>query len=283
MSNHIRRPGIQLLSLVNPSESSTKSFLDTPCLLPDQYGIYSSLHLPFFMFSAVALLVLNLRRSRQSGVHHIEPLAVSPRNSPSSSGRSTPLTHPESTVWSPYTPPAPVSPRGALPSSLRIANGHGSPAMFRASRPVTPLGSPFLPPAIYPPEEDDESMYPTQYAMRRDGRPQDADNWLSGHERISSDPQMLHFTAAPGRKPNMKRGWSWSWTFVFRGRRRRMTLRVPEFVHGVFSEVQAWVMGRGDKQISFRHHGVVYMTMMDGFSILWPAVILWVLLTWWIF
>lgn len=285
MSNHIRRPGFQLLSLVNPSSSSTtQSFLDTPCLLPDQYGIYSSLYVPFFVFSAVVLLVLNLRRSRRGGVHQIEPLIVSPHNgsSPSSSGHSTPVPHPESDVWSPYTPATLVSPRGILPSSLRTANGHGSPAAFRASRPVTPLASPFLPPAIYTPEEEDESMYPTQYVVRRDGRSQDTDSWSSGHERIS-DSQIPHFTSAPGWKPTVKRGWSWSWTFVFRGRRRRVTLRVPEFARGAFSEVQAWSIGRGDKPMLVRHRGVLYMTMMDVFSILWPAAILWVLVTWWMF
>jgi hypothetical protein len=220
-------------------------------------------------------------------VHLIEPLVVSPPNStpnstPNSSGHSTPFTQPESAVWSPYTPAAPVSPRGVLPSTLRIANGHGGPT-FRASRPPTPLGSPFLPPAIYATEEDDESMYPPQYALRRDGRPQEADSWSSGHERISSDPQIPRFTSAPSWTPIVKRGWSWSRTFVFRGRRRRITLRVPEFAHNAFSEARTSLMGRVDKQMSARHHSVLQMTVMDGFNILWPALILWVLLTWWMF
>lgn len=284
MSNHIRRPGFQLLSFVDPSSASspTESFLDTPCLLPDQYGIYSSLYIPFFIFSTIVLLVLNLRRSRQDSLHRMEPLVVSPPNSgsPASSGQSSPISYSESNIWSPYTPAA-VSPRGVLPSSLRTANGHGGPAMLRASRPSTPLASPFLPPPVYSPEED-ESMYPAQYALRRDGQSQDMDSWISGNE-TSYDHQMPLFMSTPGWKPIVHRGWSWSWTFVFRGRRRRMTLRLPGLVHSIFSEVQTWIIGRRNKQTVMRHRGILYMTVMDGLSISWPAVMTWILLTWWMY
>jgi hypothetical protein len=276
MSNHIHYPGFQLLSLVNPSGSSAKSFLDTPCVLPDQYGIYTSLYLPFFIFSFIVLLVLNFHRRRQGGVYHIEPLVVSSPKDGSShdSIHNSPLADSESCIWSPYTPAAPVSPRGVLPSSLRMFNGHSSPATFRASRPATPVGSPFLTPAVYPPEEDDESMYPTQYAMRRDSRSQDDATWSSERERISPDSQMQRSTYAPSWKSVATRGWSWSWTFVFRGRRRRVTLRVPEL-----SEVRGWLSR--NKQSSTTHCGILRMTVMDGFKILWPVVLLWILVTWW--
>jgi hypothetical protein len=48
---------------------------------------------------------------------------------------------------------------------------------------------------------------------------------------------------------------------------------VPEL-----SEVRGWL--RGDRQSSMTHRGILHMTLMDGLRILWPAVLLWVLVTW---
>ncbi|KAJ6594046.1 hypothetical protein B0H19DRAFT_921540 [Mycena capillaripes] len=45
ISNHIRQPGFQLVSLVDPTPGG-KSFSDAPCLLPDTSSIYSSLYAP---------------------------------------------------------------------------------------------------------------------------------------------------------------------------------------------------------------------------------------------
>lgn len=275
MVKHIRHPGFQLLSLIDPPESlsnsTQSSFLDRPCGLPDQYGIYSSIYAPFFILTALILVINAVVGRRQGRILHIEPLNISPQ----SSGHNTPIPPLESAIWSPYTPAVPTSPRGALPPYLRTPIAHTGPT-FRASRPATPLGSPLLPPVFYAPDDDDEAMYPTQYASRRDGQSQD-DDWSPGHNRISSDPQMPHFTSAPGLKLTAHRGWSWSWTFVFRGRRRRMTLRAPMLSWNAF--IALGFSLSAESRVLRRHH-VLRTAMRDGFTIFWPVVIVLVLITW---
>lgn len=284
LANHIRRPGFQLLSLNSPASDhnlSHPSFQDTPCHLPNQYGVYFSTYGLLFVFNAVLLFILAMYRGRQlrKRIPHIEPLAISPH----SSGQNTPSLDPESAIWSPYTPAAPISPRSALPSYLRTPNAAAGPT-FRASRPATPLGSPLLAPMVYPPEEEDESMYPMQYATRREGRPREKDeDWTPGHDRISSDPQIPHFTSAPRLKHLPKRPLSWSWTFVFRGRRRRMTLAAPVAFYQCLGELTLSLFSQGEKSAHMTHRRVLYATCMDGFQIIWPSVLLWAVLAWWMY
>ncbi|GLB37557.1 putative calcineurin-like phosphoesterase [Lyophyllum shimeji] len=277
MANHIRRPGFQLLTLTDPTTNLTqKSFRDSPCTLPDQYGIYFSLYLPFFTFTALTLVVLSGIRRRRRRAPLIEPLDLSPQ----SSGESTPIPVPESAIWSPYTPAASTSPRGTLPSSLRTPTTLAGPTL-RASKPATPLGSPLLPPLYYSHEEDDESMYPAQYATRKDGQAPDDEEWSAVHNRITSDSQIPRFTSAPGLTSSAKRHWSWSWTFVFRGRRRRMSIRAATFSWSTLTTL-AELFKAGERTPMLRHH-VLRMTLRDALSIFWPVVIVWTLLTWWIF
>ncbi|KAG6842145.1 hypothetical protein C0991_001638 [Blastosporella zonata] len=166
MAKHIRHTGFQLLSLTNPTtDSNQKSFRDTPCSLPDQYGIYSRVYLPFFFLTTISLAILSLSRRRHGRVPQVDPLHLSPN----SSGASTPDAALESAIWSPYTPAAQSSPRSTLPTFLRTPTTLAGPT-FRASRPSTPLGSPLLPPMYYShDDDDDEAMYPPQYAARQDG------------------------------------------------------------------------------------------------------------------
>ncbi|KAI8975799.1 Metallo-dependent phosphatase-like protein [Trametes punicea] len=64
MAMGIRRPGYQLLSLIPPSTSpSSRSLAHTPCLLPDQLGIYLSIYVPLIILTLVTLLISNIRRS----------------------------------------------------------------------------------------------------------------------------------------------------------------------------------------------------------------------------
>ncbi|RDB25239.1 hypothetical protein Hypma_007764 [Hypsizygus marmoreus] len=277
MANNIRHPGFQLLSLIEPSSvagSAQSSFLDRPCFLPDQYGIYTAIYLPFLIFTGLTIFVFALVR-RNARVPHIEPLTISPQ---SSSGRSSPLPPPpESAIWSPYTPAVSVSPKAALPSYMRTPNAPAGPT-FRVSRPATPLGSPLLPPMFYTQEEDDEAMYPSQYSSRRDSRThEDDEEWSPGHNGLNSDPQIPHFTSAPGLKPVVNRRWSWSWTFVFRGRRRRMTLRAPAFSWATLAALAE--LFRTDRHAVTRQH-ILRTALRDGLSILWPIVIVWAFLTW---
>ncbi|KAK7472742.1 hypothetical protein VKT23_000852 [Stygiomarasmius scandens] len=63
MAMGIRRPGYQLLSL-NPSPGSDASYADTPCLMPDQLGIYLSVYIPLLILSLLVLLLHSALRSR---------------------------------------------------------------------------------------------------------------------------------------------------------------------------------------------------------------------------
>ncbi|KNZ72877.1 hypothetical protein J132_01869 [Termitomyces sp. J132] len=212
-AKHIRYPGFQLISLINPTtDSNHDSFLDTSCSLPDQYSIYSRVYFSFFVFTMFTVFVFSLLRRLCGRISQFKPL----RSSPQRSGTSTPEDPPESaTTWSPYTLAAPCSPQSPLPSSLRTSTTHAIP-ILRVSRSATPVDSPLLPTMYYSHEYDDEeAMYPPQYAAPREGgRRLEDKSWSSEHNRINSEPPIPHFISAPGSQPTARRAWSYSWTFV---------------------------------------------------------------------
>lgn len=228
------------------------------------------------MLTACTLGVFAVLRRLQARVPLIEPLNLSPH----SSGESTPNPLPESAIWSPFTPAASSSPRSVLPPYLRTPTSQVGP-IFRASRPATPVGSPLFPPVYYSQDEEDETMYPIQYATRLDGKHGPVDEeWSPGHNRISSEPLIPHFTSAPGLKlSNMHRRWSWSWTFVFRGRRRRMTIRAPTLSWSMLNNLMK-TFKKEDSTPMLRHR-VLRTALMDVLGVFWPAVIVWGLLTLW--
>ncbi|KAJ7045664.1 hypothetical protein C8F04DRAFT_1065636 [Mycena alexandri] len=276
MSNHIRRPGFQLLSLIDPTPSG-KSFMDAPCLLPDPHGIYTSLYMPLAFLTLIFLFIFNSYRSRRLRSLPLGSISLPPPNS-----GLAPL-HPGADVWSPYTPTLPVSPRSTLPTSLRTPNAAAGPTMRAASRPDTPLASPLLgPPVIFhhhQEEEEEDTLYPTQYAQRN-GNVSDGEEWPARGD----DPAPSYFLpAASGNnlKQAAPRGWAWawSWTFVFRGRRRRMTVSVPSW--NSLRELGAQLGGDGDMVL--RRRGVAWSTARDGLGILWPTLSVWVLCAWWMF
>ncbi|SPC65128.1 related to protein FR, involved in hyphal branching [Ustilago sp. UG-2017b] len=58
MTEGVRKPGFARLSLFPPSDSSAQlTMAYTPCLLPDQIGIWMGLYLPFFILSLLGLLL----------------------------------------------------------------------------------------------------------------------------------------------------------------------------------------------------------------------------------
>ena len=71
MVMNVRRPGFQLLSLYPTTQRTedTPSYLDIPCLLPDQLRIYLNIYLPLLVISLVAVLVSNLKRRGKSYGH----------------------------------------------------------------------------------------------------------------------------------------------------------------------------------------------------------------------
>ncbi|KAJ7076352.1 hypothetical protein B0H15DRAFT_925189 [Mycena belliarum] len=274
MSNHIRRPGLQLLSLVDPTPTG-KSLIDTPCLLPDVSRIHSTLYLPLAALTLVFLFIFNTHRSRRLRNIALPPISLSPR-SPRKSANS-PL-HPGFDVWSPYTPPVPVSPRSALPPSLRTPNAAAGPTMRAASRPATPLASPLLAPPVFyhhaQEEEEEDTLYPTQYAVQRNGHADGGEDWPA-HDNAA---QSAYFLPAPGTnaKSTSAHGWSWSWTFVLRGRRRRMTVSVP-----TWSSFRELAEQLADADMLLRRRGVAWSTVVDGLSVFWPTFFVWLLCAFW--
>ncbi|KAJ7901984.1 hypothetical protein B0H14DRAFT_2669388 [Mycena olivaceomarginata] len=255
LSNHIRRPGFQLVSLVDPTPGG-KSIMDAPCLLPDPYGVYTTLYTPLTFLTLISLFMFNIYRWRRLRNVVLPPISLSPM----SNGPHTPL-HPGSDVWSPYTPARPVSPRGSLPQSLRTPNVASNPTVRAASRPETPLASPLLGPGVvfHHEEEEEDALYPTQYAVQRNGHVSDGEEWPR------DDPAPSYFLPQPGAgSPTQAavRRPAWSWTFVFRGRRRRMTVSVP-----TWDSVREFTA-----QLTY-----------DGLGILWPTVLVWILCAWWMF
>ncbi|KAG5353479.1 hypothetical protein C0989_006293 [Termitomyces sp. Mn162] len=234
-AKHIRYPGFQLISLINPTtDSNHDSFLDTS-------------------------------------------------SSPQRSGTSTPEDPPESaTTWSPYTLAAPCSPQSPLPSSLRTSTTHAIP-ILRVSRSATPVDSPLLPTMYYSHEYDDEeAMYPPQYAAPREGgRRLEDKSWSSEHNRINSEPPIPHFISAPGPQPTARRAWSYSWTFVLGSRRRRMSISVPTLSLCLLKDMGEVLK---KEECTSGRHRILRMTLRDGFSIFSIVVLVWFLLNWqWMF
>ncbi|KAJ7594335.1 hypothetical protein C8J56DRAFT_926496 [Mycena floridula] len=280
MANSIRHPGFQLLSLIDPAQPSdlkSQTFAGVPCLLPDQYGIYQNIYWPFAFLTLVMLSFFNFHRVRRLGGAGISSL---PLRSNSSSNHSSP---PDSATWSPYTPKAPVSPLNSFPESIRTPNPLSGPTLRAASRPTTPLPSPMLSPMIYSHDDDEEdSMYPTQYATRNQRLTDDS--WPAEY---GPDIRLLGSAEPPESSTHrvakyQNRPWSLSWTFVLGGQRRRMTIRAPTPSWAAFRDLLGLLEGP-DVDASLQRRGVVKSTFLDGVSVGWPVIAVWSLITWWLF
>ncbi|KAF9565550.1 hypothetical protein CPC08DRAFT_683670 [Agrocybe pediades] len=324
MSVHIKRPGFQLLSLVDPAlvaNPSYSSYADTQCLLPDQYGIYSGFYFPLLAVTLVILIILNFRR--RSSKSHRKPDALRITPSPRSTAQNSPngsTLHPDpaqwSGVWSPFSPSIPTSPRAALPTYLRTPHTQShSTTHLVASLPGTPtLLSPStthipLPQSLE--DEDEDTMYPAQYAVRRDShslRARDEDDWSQvGHHDGTEDNKFvvvhdqesglpnpvstprLHsqFISAPEHSSKhrrsssiaKRRNYSWSYTFVFRGRRRRITLGLPSWnsIHNLLDLLglnKPSLYGARSRQTG------VKAILLDALSVFWPSIIVWIIINW---
>lgn len=316
MSVHIRRPGFQLLSLVDPAKLANpdlKSFADIPCLLPDQSRIYTSFYAPCILFTILILVLLNF--SKVQSRHHRKNLSLAPPTH-SSSGRASPIpmTSPladpglRSAIWSPYTPSLSVSPPGTLPSYIRTPHTPaGTKTTFVASQPGSPTpGSPSSLVVLYSDHDEDEedTLYPTQYAVRRDvHKEREDDDWSHvGHSREEEAYEMItdqeagssnslgrrihsEFISAPDHARHFssvrKQKWSWSYTSMLGGRTRRITFRLPSWasVHNFFDLFG--LSGSDPVGISPRRRRHRWMSVtVDTLSVFWPAVIVWVIINW---
>ncbi|EKM54583.1 uncharacterized protein PHACADRAFT_185493 [Phanerochaete carnosa HHB-10118-sp] len=105
MAMGIRRPGFQLLSLLPPSSVpvGSQTFLDGPCFLPDQVGIYISIYVPLMVLSLLALLLRNTYSASQS--HATWSGAGTPLRTRS------PTDEEQFDLWQTSPPPLPPAPR----------------------------------------------------------------------------------------------------------------------------------------------------------------------------
>ena len=295
-SQHIHRPGFQLLSLVPPSSSRTgPTFADTACHLPDTQRVFHSIYVPCFILTALVLLYVNLAPSR----HRNDLINLSPM-SLTRSGRSSPPPEPESAIWATRTPlksSTETSPIAPLPLSARISASKYVPS-YRASPAATPRDSPLLSPITLFPSGDEgdveeDRVGASHYNVRRDLHY--ANGWEVEHRDDDDDdarerdtpldhphshrPARLVSTSAPyflppplSQQPRAR--WSYSWTFVFRGRRRRMTFGVPDW--------KTWwgMLSSSTAKTGPRRRGVVWRLVGDCVSVALPAIVAWTVIGW---
>ncbi|OWZ30947.1 hypothetical protein C347_04099 [Cryptococcus neoformans AD2-60a] len=165
-STGIRRPGLQLLSLVPPPTESTARLLpthaDRPCFLPDQLGVYWRVYLPLAILTALYLFITNLRSAYLRWDRSSHAVSEKMRSSPAllsaetmspnsfSSRRNGPV--PLSIPSRKSSSHLPLSAPSAIPSSTlpRPVRYNSTPAEYPPgsrsgqSNPVSPFGSPKL-------------------------------------------------------------------------------------------------------------------------------------------
>ena len=268
-----------------------------------------TIYLPSLLVTSIILLILHYRTRRRKPPRKIDTqTAFTP--SPRSSGRNTPLFNVDSAqlsaTWSPYSPTVYGSPRATLPPDIRTLHSPSASTMhFVASMPGSPAPSSptsFLGPSLSREHsgDDEDVMYPTQYTSRRDSyvfRHKDGDEWSQvrdeeeydgGHDgdeavedlRLSliQQSQFLHgLTGAKHSVVSKYRTWSWAYTFVFKGRMRRISLSLPSW--GALNNLLDF-LGLGPEPtltIRKRRRGIIALPMA-GFSILWPAIMVWAII-----
>ena len=307
MSVHIKRPGFQLLSLVDPSKLASpdlKSFADIPCLLPDQYRIYTSFYAPCILFTFLILVLLNLSKTRFRGYR--KNLSLAPPTTRSSSGRASPNVDSGlwSATWPPYTPAVPGSPPSTLPPHIRTPHTPvGTMTMLVASQPGSPRpGSPaslIVPYSDRDEEDEEDTLYPAQYAVRRDGLKQREDEGWSHVERSGEEEayeiindqeaggggnslgRLIHhseFITAPDHATrHVRKPRSWSYTFMFRGRPRKIIFRLPTWT-AMYNCLDLLSLDGSSSLAPRRRRDRWLRVILDALSVFWPAAIVWVII-----
>lgn len=270
MSKHIRRPGFQLLSLVNPSSADTRSFADSPCSLPNQERIYSTIYPALLVLTLLVLFIINKTKLGRLG----RRLSVI---SAPSSGYGTPDYYAESDAWSPRTANTFLSPRNSTQSFSRTPSFSNGRKLRTLSCPSSPNGSPprrYLRQLGLGESDEEEAMYPVYSPHHQhfpDHELRNNEEWSSRHEDIGLQDGNAQWASGPGWKPvTVSSKAVWSWTFVFRGRRRRMTLGIP-----------SWEDLSTLCQVPQGRKGTVAITVIDLGTVMWPALLTWIVITWW--
>lgn len=281
-SQHIRRPGFQLLSLIPPSSSPTgPTFADAPCHLPDTLRVFHSIYVPCFILTALVLLYLNIDPLQR--FHNLSPVASARYR------RSSSSPEPESAIWAIRTPLKPriqTNPTAQLPHSARIPSTKSIPS-YRAFPITTPRSSPLLSPITLCPSGDEgdaqeDHIGTSHYTLRRD--PPCSGGWQGEHD---DEAAREHDTAPGGTHPRPAKGpyflfppfsqhararWSVSWSFVFLGRRRRVGVGVPDW--------KAWRSWLDASTGHRRGRGLVWRFASDCVSVALPAVVAWTVIGW---
>jgi hypothetical protein len=210
---------------------------------------------------------------------------------------------PESAVWSPLSPALnntnatgrpPRSPRpGPIGLGLRtpsMTSAPRTPTLRAVSVPGTPLGTPRFqlqtPHLLFEDEEDEHGHDPTaQYALR-DERHAHEENGYGGTPRFGdeydaegededeerdSNAGSSYFLPAPGSRAAKRRRWSYA--FSLGGRKRRLGVMLPEWVPDL--------CGSGSGGLYMRRRNVVGTAIKRTGTVLWPALCLWMVITWW--
>ncbi|KXN85336.1 hypothetical protein AN958_11436 [Leucoagaricus sp. SymC.cos] len=319
---HIRRPGFQLLSIVDPinltASKESQSLLHRPCLLPDQTIIFAG-YFWWTITTLCILFILNVRRIRQFRLTKAINPSLTP--SPTRSHQTSPL-HQDtsdtlSSVWSPHTPfplNPPKSPRGLMPTTFRTPVAPATQTFRASSRPMTPnsFGESMLSPQLIPPMHDDEdSLFPDQYTIQRgmrhlndeECRPIGREEFLEpGSELVNGTPANTNvaeprafsspsqFISAPksaSTHPRRQSTWKliWSKTFVLGGRRRVFRIHVPRMSAWWvgFTEILEVLRDADQRTLLRRRRGIVASTLVESVSIFWPAGIVWLVINCWMF
>lgn len=305
LAPQIRRPGLQLLSLIDPNEAtpSRPSLLHRPCLLPNQSMVFAA-YTWWSVATLSILLILNVRRIKNFRLKK-QFQSGSPNQSNSSpllqdtQGSSLP-------VWSPhalFTPPK--SPKPQMPSPFRSPGASASPMYRASSRPMTPQGheSPMPGSQLIPTHDGEDLMFPDRYVTQRDVHYPNDEEWIpiGREDSLDSNPQVavsdprLHpapsrFISAPGTLQTHRRQQStwrpiWSKTFVLGGRRRRFALAIPRLpaCWGACKDVVEILRDADQRTILRRRRGIIMSTLIETFTVLWPAGIFWLIVNFWMF
>ena len=282
----IRRPGFQLLTLLQPSPALTTTHLDMPCFLPNADGIYYSVYLPLTLVTVTLLLICNVRQPRRYQASTVEAEAAS-----GGSDGSPPLLSP--LVLSPNLPSSMhINVRSPMPNS-------GSKFYSASHARLTPRQPSYASPhpsprsaALKIEDDDYDELYPAQYATRRDDSPP---IFLSGipPEFQRSQPEHRVVTPLSAKFPGPDRqlprfihrraaSSNYTWSFVFGGKRRRVSIPIitREHVWALcrYSAFFAWDLVKG------RRVGGANLArdmFMDCLSVFLAAGLTWSVTCWW--
>jgi len=206
-----------------------------------------------------------------------------------------------SATWSPSTPTLPVSPTGTLPLYIRTPHTPtGTTTVFVASQPGSPNPASSSVVIPYSDPDEDDTLYPAQYTVRRDGHMRhEDDDWShirrsreeEGYEMVSDQEArggnssghriQSEFITTPDHTrhfSSLRKRIGWSHTFMLGGRVRRISLQLPTWT-SVHNFVDFFGLS-GSDPVPQRRKDRWMSVILDGLSVFWPAAIVWVIINW---